>query len=115
MSDLCSRGEGEPLWFVRLSEALARFQWVEWFPFEWSWRSGAGLKRLLSITRRSLPICERRLLVLPFGAMSCHMSLLFTIEAFSFVFGDVACLLLYRRVEHRCVQVGLHPWVRFCH
>src|SRR6267154_4137922 len=26
----------------------------------------------------------------------------------------VACLLLYRRVGHRCILVDLHPWVRFC-
>ena len=83
MSDSCSRSEGEFLGFVKLSETLARFRWVEWFLFERSRRSGAGLKRLLSITGRSLSICGRRLLVLPFGAISCYMSLFFAIEASS--------------------------------
>ena len=106
MSDPCSRGEGKFLGFVKLSETLARFRWVEWFPFERSRRSGARLERFLSITGRSLSICGRGLLVLPFGAISCHMSLFFAIEASSL--GLKASLVFF------CIgtsDIGVYWWI----
>src|SRR5882757_6295549 len=106
VSDSCSWSEGELLGFVKLSETLARFRWVEWFPFERSRWSGARLERFLSITGRSLSICGRRLLVLPFGAISCHMSLFFAIEASSL--GLKASLVFF------CIgasDIGVYWWV----